>query len=154
MALTVVAPYITLKVRDAVTGGVTIREFYQGGVIPDEADPDNVARLVEQGMLAEQDSVEAQVMGVPAGTPIPGEPPNVPVTEEASGPMLPHDVRMANALDAAGQVNVSGRPKDYASKPEWVEYAVSRRTEGMSEDDARAEAEAKSKQDLIAEYGG
>jgi hypothetical protein len=46
------------------------------------------------------------------------------------------------------------RPKDYASKLEWVDYAVSKRADGVSEDDARAAAEAKSKADLIAEFGG
>lgn len=45
------------------------------------------------------------------------------------------------------------RPKDYASKPEWVDYAVTRRAEGVSEESARSDAEAKSKADLITEYG-
>lgn len=46
------------------------------------------------------------------------------------------------------------RPKDYASKPEWVDYAVSKRAEGVSEEDARTSAEAMSKADLIATFGG
>jgi hypothetical protein len=156
MALKVVAPYITIKVRDD-NGGTVIREFYQGGVIPDEADPDNVARLVEGGMLADEDSPEAEVLGNPAGTPVPGEPPNVPVTEAAQGPALAPDERMARALaaaDKAGTADAGGRPKDYASKPEWVDWAVSQRPEDVSEEDARAQAEAKSKADLIAQYGG
>lgn len=35
-------------------------------------------------MVAEEGSREAELLAVPAGTPVPGEPPNVPVTE-ASG---------------------------------------------------------------------
>jgi hypothetical protein len=160
MAKVVVAPYITVKCRDEVTGGVIIREFYQGGVLPKEADPDNVKRLEEGGMVADQGSPEADVMGVPAGTPIPGEPPNVPVTETAQGPALAQDARMANALEAAGhtetssEIRTDGRPNRNDSKAAWVDYAVSQRGEGVSEEDARAEADGKLKADLIAEYGG
>jgi hypothetical protein len=154
MAKVVIAPYITVKCRDDVAGGMIIREFYQGGVLPDGADPDNVKRLEESGMVADQDTPEADVMGVPAGTPIPGEPPNVPVTETAQGSALPPDVRMANALEAAGLASTGGRPGRNDSKAAWVDYAVSQRPDDMSEEDARAEAEAKSKADLIAQYGG
>jgi hypothetical protein len=51
-------------------------------------------------------------------------------------------------------VVAEGRPKDYASKGEWVDYAVSQRADDQSEQDARAEAEAMSKADLIAKLGG
>jgi hypothetical protein len=60
------------------------------------------------------------------------------------------------AVEAAEEpvVEAPERPKDYAAKGEWVDYAVARRGEGVSEDDARAAADAKPKADLIAEFGG
>jgi hypothetical protein len=48
---------------------------------------------------------------------------------------------------------LDGRPKDYAPKQDWVVYAVSRRSDDVSEEDARAVAELTSKADLIAEFG-
>jgi len=44
-------------------------------------------------------------------------------------------------------------PPQAATKADWVAYAVAQRAEGVSEADAQAEAEAKSKADLIAEFG-
>lgn len=44
------------------------------------------------------------------------------------------------------------RPADNANKPAWVDYAVAMRPEGVSEEDARAEAEATKKDDLIARF--
>lgn len=46
-----------------------------------------------------------------------------------------------------------GRPKDYASKGEWVDYAVTLRDDDTSEYDARTAAEGKTKDALIAEHG-
>jgi hypothetical protein len=46
------------------------------------------------------------------------------------------------------------RPSRSDSKAAWVDYAVSQRGDGVSEEDARAEADGKLKADLIAEYGG
>jgi hypothetical protein len=95
-------------------------------------------------------------VAVPAGTPIPGEPPNEPVTEQpvVSGAV---DERVARALDAAGQADPAargGRPRQGDPKDAWVAWAVSQRSEDVSEEDARAEAEAKTKADLVTEYGG
>lgn len=44
-------------------------------------------------------------------------------------------------------------PAPNATKPEWVAYAVIQRAEGVSEDDARAEADKLTKAELIAKYG-
>lgn len=49
---------------------------------------------------------------------------------------------------------VDDRPKPAEPKAAWVDYAVSKRAEGVSPDDARVAAEAKSKADLVAEHGG
>ena len=40
-----------------------------------------------------------------------------------------------------------------AGKAAWVDYAVARRDEGVSEEDARAVAEQMTKEDLVAELG-
>lgn len=43
-------------------------------------------------------------------------------------------------------------PAPNANKPEWVAYAVAVRPDGVSEEDARAAAEATKKDDLVAKY--
>ena len=48
--------------------------------------------------------------------------------------------------DAEPQGDGTDRPKDYAPKPEWVAFAVSR---GLD----KAEAEAATKEQLIAQHG-
>jgi hypothetical protein len=53
---------------------------------------------------------------------------------------------------AAG--DVPPRPHGNASAATWLEYAVSRRAEDVSEEDARKALEGKSKAELVAEYGG
>ena len=45
-------------------------------------------------------------------------------------------------------------PRQADPKDAWVTYAVALRPEGQSEEDARAEAEAMTKADLVATFGG
>ena len=151
----VTAPYVTLKVKDQA-GGTVVGELYQGAPVPDSADPENVQRLVAKGMLAEAGTSEADLLGVPAGTPVPGEPPNVPVTEQSGASITPADrlLRAQDANDRAERQTGDGRPSVRAPKDDWVTYAVSQRAEGVSEEDARAEAEGKSKAELVAKFGG
>jgi hypothetical protein len=59
----------------------------------------------------------------------------------------------ARLAEAKTSVN-DARPSPSASKADWVAYAVAQRAEGVSEEDATAEAEAMTKADLIAAYGG
>jgi hypothetical protein len=154
VTLKVLWPYITLKVRNDA-GQTVLNEFYAGAPVPDNAVQEDVDRLVRKGALVEEGTPEADLLAVPAGTPIPGEPPNVPVTEQPSGGGSVED-RVARVLDAAGQSEprADGRPLRNDSKSAWVDYAVSKRPEDVSEEDARAQAEGKSKADLVAEYGG
>ncbi len=112
--------YATVKVLDPISGKWTVLGFYQGAILPDSADPDNVANLVRRE-YAEWVDDEPVVQ------------PEEPVAESGEPPRRPH----GNAGKAA-----------------WVEYAVARRDEGVSEDDARAVAEQMTKEDLVAEYGG
>lgn len=152
----VTAPYVTFRAKDSA-GGSILREMYQGGTLPDNADPNNVERLLEKKMIAEVGSQEADLLGVPAGSPIPGEPPNVPVTEQSPA-YVDQQARLQRAQDAVDQADRTdqrgGRPRVNASKEDWVEYAVTQRAESVSEDDARVEAQALSKSDLIAKSGG
>jgi hypothetical protein len=158
----VTAPYVTLKVKDQA-GATVLGELYQGAPVPENADPENVQRLLDKGMVAVVGTAEADLMGVPAGTPIPGEPPNVPVTEQSGASITPAD-RMDRAMaaaeqsektDADAEARKSGRPHGNASEDKWRDYAVSRRVaDGVSEEDARAEVADKTKAELVAEYGG
>jgi hypothetical protein len=44
----VTAAYATVKLLDSVTGKWTVCGFYQGAVLPEFADPENVASLVRR----------------------------------------------------------------------------------------------------------
>lgn len=149
-------PYITIKVRPD-SGGTVLRELYQGAPAPDNADPDDLARLVRKGALVEEGTYAGDVLAVPAGNPIPGEPPNVSVTEQPANAGSIGD-RLRRQQETGEQAEkgprADGRPLRNQPKDDWVAYAVTQRAEDQSEDDARATAEAKSKSDLIAEYGG
>lgn len=125
----VVWPYATVKLIDAATGQPTFRGFNEGSGLPPTADPADVKRLIGKGAVVALDA--------PAPAPeVRAEPEPEPEPDFEPAPELEPE-----------------RPKDYASKPEWVDYAVACRGEGVSEEDARAEAEGKSKADLIAEHG-
>lgn len=118
LKIRVIAPYIMLKVKDPATGGVAVREFYKGAILPDGADSDDVKRLTGKNMLAEEQLAD-------------------PEPEQAPEPTLVE----------------TPVPPVNANKAEWVAYAVSRRAEDVSEEAAKAEAEAMKKDDLIALYG-
>lgn len=123
----VVWPYATVKLIDAATGQSTVRGFAEGSVLPPNADAEDVRRLVAKGAVV-------------------STAPTRPSPEPTTAPETP-------ALDPGQDPGETGRPKDYASKPEWVDYAVSKRADDVSEEDARAVAELTSKADLIAEFG-
>jgi hypothetical protein len=74
--------------------------------------------------------------GVPSGSPVSGEDPNTTPLLGLRGTDGPEDDESGDKV-----------PAKYASKPEWEAYAVSK---GASPE----EAEASTKNDLIAKYGG
>jgi hypothetical protein len=77
----VVAPYVNLKVKDQA-GSFVIGGFNEGGVVKREnIDEANLRHHLDGKLLAPVGSDAAKFAG-PAGTPKPGEPPNVPVTEQ------------------------------------------------------------------------
>lgn len=104
--------------------GGTYRRVDKGAAVPDGADAEHVAVLVERGMLVE------------------GEP--------AAGFIDPAPSILAQPAPAAGEADVPDGPGPIpaksADKPTWVAYAVS---QGMSEDDANAAT----KDQLIEQYG-
>lgn len=158
MTYVVTAPYVTLKVKD-LTGQEAVLGFYESGTLPDGANKDDVERLIRKGMVAESGTAEAD-LAAPAGTPKPGEPPNVPVTEQpiAALPLAERQRLQQEAADKvaadAAKAKEGAAPSARASKDEWVDWAVAQRAEDVSEQDARAEAEAMTKNDLMAKYGG
>lgn len=153
MAYRVVAPYVTLKVRDNA-GALVVSGFYAGATVPDSVDGDSLQHHLDTGLVVEDGTPEAE-LAAPAGTPMPGEPPNVEVTEQPVG-ALGFDERLRRQREAADEAAASrsGRPSQRAPKDEWVAYAVAQRDADVSEEDARAQAEGMSKNDLMARYAG
>jgi hypothetical protein len=149
----VVAPYVTLKVKDQ-GGAFVIRGFNESGTVRREDIEDaSLRHHLESGLMAAKDSPEAR-FAAPSGTPKPGEPPNVPVTEQPVGslPLAERLQRQAAAADRA-EAEAKGRPHGNASKTAWEDWAVAQRDPGVSEDDARTAAKALSKEELVAKYG-
>lgn len=132
----VTAPYVTLKVRTQVDA-LVLGEFYAGATVPDGADPDDVKRLLDKGMLGEK---QEQAWAGPPADETPAKAPAKAAVEE----------RM---VEETGNGVFPDRPADNASKALWVEYAVARRDEGVSESEARTSAEAMTKADLITLHG-
>lgn len=128
----VTAPYATLRVPNEV-GQEILVGFYEGAVLPQGINRDDLDRHIRKGMVAEEGTPEAEV-AVPVGMPVQFDAAGMP-TEPAA-------------------TTRPGRPPVNAPKAEWVAYAVTQRAEGTSEDDARTAAESMSKADLIAKYGG
>lgn len=168
----VLAPYVTLKVPDDATGALVIRGFYAGAPVPDDIDPANLQHHIDSGLVVEDDGgVVAEQVAVPAGTPIPGEPPNVPVTFEDSIPRTLED-RTTRAVKAAEKVAedaktgkapadkpadeppADGTPPRSASKDAWRQYALSVEVaRGRDEAEARAELDPFTRDELVEKYG-
>lgn len=106
----------------------------RGELLPDWVTDFTLAALVGAG------GIKAIEQAEPTPEPEPQLPP-VLSTDSGIG-LQPASITLAPA-----------KPAPNANKPEWVAYAVSLRPEDMTEEDAKAEAEAMSKADLIAMYG-
>lgn len=68
MSYVVTAPYITVRVKDDV-GSEVVKGFYEGGVLPDDVNTDDLERHVRKGMVAEKGSPEADAAS-PVGKPV------------------------------------------------------------------------------------
>lgn len=98
----VLAPYVTLKMIDPSGGPLVVKGFNEGAVVKaGDVDEANLRHHVEILFLVPKDSDEARFAG-PAGTPKPGEPPNVPVTEQPVG-SLSHEERLSRQQAAAAE---------------------------------------------------
>jgi hypothetical protein len=95
----VAAPLVYLKVPD-VGGALVSYTFYAGSPVPENVDKDSLQHHLDSGLVLPTSDDLAEVLAVPAGTPIPGEPPNVPVTETGPAPRSP-EVRLENVKKAA-----------------------------------------------------
>lgn len=127
----VVWSYCTVKVVDAATGSLTIVGLGKDAILPPTANPDDVKRLLGKGAIVELGPPEPAAPAEPVKQPAPEVKPEVKPEVEVK----------------------PKQPPTNASKAEWVAYAVAMRDEGVSEANAKADAEAMSKADLITVYG-
>lgn len=125
MAYKVVAPYVTLKVPTKEAGGYQMVGFYAGAPVPEDIEPANLQHHLDAGLVVHEDDPVAEVFAVPAGTPLPGRPPNVPVTESTliGQPVPP----LPDELLAAGDV----APKDTSASVERSAAAFEERPSGQ-----------------------
>lgn len=80
----VVAPYVTLRVKDQA-GGTVITGFYAGATLDaDQVDEASLQHHLDGDLMVEEGDKLAETFAVPAGTPLPGQPPNVAVTESGT----------------------------------------------------------------------
>lgn len=138
MALKVLYPYITLKCTSPLDGSTILRELYAGATVPEEADPADVERLKRKGALVDEHD-DAAVLAVPAGTPIPGEPPNVPVTEQ---PAIA--VPLADRVEAQRTAAQAARPRPPAKAAPRSEPRAEPRAEQKPDTKADGKPDAKS----------
>lgn len=126
-----VAPLIDVIIgADANGGGGSLQRIHQGGGLPlTGLHQKQVDHLLDRGMIAKA-AVTGGLESVVVAAALAGDTAGAGAGQETAGP-----------------------PVKSAAKAEWVAYAVSQRAEGADEDAARAEAEATSKEDLIAAYG-
>jgi hypothetical protein len=106
----VVAPYVVYKAKDG-NGGAVVRDANEGAVLKaKDLDEENLRHLVETRLVAPKGHPDTEFAG-PAGTPKPGEPPNIPVTEGAQVRSLDTESRVARnrqaAIDAAAEAKRS-----------------------------------------------
>lgn len=107
-AFKVIAPYITLRVNNEL-GQEVLLGFHQGADLPEGVNQDDLDRHVRKGMVAQDGSREAELLAVPAGTPVPGEPPNTPVAESSAANLAPAE-RARRAQDASEDGRRNRRP--------------------------------------------
>jgi hypothetical protein len=165
MSYVVLAPLVQLKVKDAAGAWVYVQK-YAGAVLDTdklEVDEQVLQSHLDSGQIVDEGEKVAEVFAVPAGSPLPGKPPNVAPSESGDAattaqPAVPLSANLLRAaeIDATGdepyaaesterQSASSGKPDGRASEARWREYAVSQGVEP-------AEAEKMSKAELVAQY--
>jgi len=84
MGYKVTAPYVTLRVKDDIGSDVT-KGFYAGGVLPDDANAEDVERLERKGMIAKEGTAEADA-AVPVGQPVQFDNAGMPTAAKPEAP--------------------------------------------------------------------
>lgn len=130
MGYRVTAPYVTVKVSAAPGAALTTLGFYRDMLLPGNVDTESAELLVTKGMVEKIAAPAAAAVDPASYQPDPTG------AEISSSPAEPV------------------RPERNASKADWVTFAVSQRAEGISEEQAKADAEAMTKADLATLYGG
>jgi hypothetical protein len=77
----VTSPFVNLRAKDAA-GTYVLRGFYAGGVLPDDAHPDDVEKHVRKGMIAEEGTPEADAAS-PVGKPVQFDEGGMPMSDAA-----------------------------------------------------------------------
>jgi hypothetical protein len=168
MSYVVLAPLVQLKVKDAAGAWVYVQK-YAGAVLDTdklEVDEQVLQSHLDSGQIVDEGEKVAEVFAVPAGSPLPGKPPNVAPSESGDAattaqPAVPLSANLLRAaeIDATGDEpyaaestdrdeaarRAGGKPDGRASEARWREYAVS---QGVDP----AEAEKMSKAELVAQY--
>jgi hypothetical protein len=114
-------PYVPIKVR--TDDGLRLREHYAGAFVPDNADPEDVARLLRKGAIVDEHAPEAD-RAVPAGTPLP----EVPPADNPTG---------------------GEQPPGNGSREAWAAYAT---TKGAPDEETQVEG-GLTRDELRARYG-
>ena len=127
-AVRIVGPFATAPM--GTPDGRQIRSLARGAVLPGDVSAGQARHLIDVGLAELVKAESAQDVGTVAETD--------QTTAQAT-----------TTTPAAGDT----RPTSRSTKDEWVTYAVTQRPEGTSEEDARAAAEATSKNELMATYG-
>jgi hypothetical protein len=179
MAEKVLAPMVQFRVEDPAGGWVLVQR-YAGSPVPEQIHPDDRQRGLDEGWLVAEDEPVAERFAVPAGTPLPGQPPNVEVgltgvsvtTAQPVPPLSQESLQAAEldvpagapyaapetdaervAREAQEAQSADGKPSGRASAEAWREYHVRQQVAaGMSEEDARVEADSLSRDDLRSRY--
>lgn len=108
MGYRVVAPLVYLRVPDRA-GAIVSYTFYQGAVVPEDVEKASLQHHLDSGLVVEEKDKVADVLAVPSGTPIPGEPPNRPVAAQDGGP-----VNLEARVEAAKKA-VESKPRGKSS---------------------------------------
>ena len=106
----VAAPLINIRMKDG-NGGVVVRQANGGGRFKaEDVDEANLRHLVETRLVVPVDHPDAE-FAAPAGTPMPAEPPNVPVTEGRQVSSLDTESRLAANRAAADKASAKPGPR-------------------------------------------
>jgi hypothetical protein len=58
----VTAPYVTLKSRDAVTGGEVVLSYFAGALVPETVDLEDLARHIRKGMVEKVEGADLKAV--------------------------------------------------------------------------------------------